>query len=197
MATADVGIPHQPGGHERQWLAGVRAGDERTFESLFRAHYPALCRYVAGLVQSEAGAEDIVQQVFMRLWERHPTWSPASGVRAYLFAACRNRALDHLKHQRIVERTAEGARLGLHVIPTVGRGSAPVEDVQLRQLQDALRQTVQAMPERRRAVFVLRWEHGLDYAEIGKVLGITPKSAEVQFGRGVKEIRAALELYRS
>src|SRR5260370_41111665 len=91
---------------EREWVARVRLGDERAVESLFEAYYPALCDFVRSYLGSPDSAEDVVQTVFLRIWEHRATWEPTSGVRAYLFAACRNRALGALKHDRAVARSA-------------------------------------------------------------------------------------------
>src|SRR5207247_4042770 len=94
--------------------------------------------------------------VFLRIWEQRATWEPTTGVRAYLFAACRNQALGILKHERVVVRTAtratrEELALGM------GRG-APAPDAALHatELANALRDAVHALPERRRMVVVLR-----------------------------------------
>jgi len=177
---------------EREWAVRVRLGDESAFESLFEAYYPPLCDFVHSYLRSAESAEEVVQTVFLRIWEQRATWEPTTGVRAYLFAACRNQALGILKHERVVVRTAtratrEELALGM------GRG-APAPDAELHaaELAKALRAAVHALPERRRMVVVLRWQHQMSYAEIASVLGISVKTVEVQMGRALASLRKQL-----
>ena len=83
-------------------MARVRLGEESAFESLFEAYYASLCDFVQSFLHSAESAEEVVQTVFLRIWEQRATWEPTTGVRAYLFAACRNQALGILKHERVV-----------------------------------------------------------------------------------------------
>ncbi len=188
--TALVSPAHQS--VEREWVARVRLGDERAVESLFEAYYPALCDFVRSYLGSPDSAEDVVQTVFLRIWEHRATWEPTSGVRAYLFAACRNRALGALKHDRVVARSA--ARVTSELLASGGgRGSpAPDEAVQAGELARVLRAAVDALPERRRTVVILRWQHQMSYAEIATVLGISVKTVEVHIGRALASLRKHL-----
>ena len=176
---------------ERECVARVRLGDERAVESLFEAYYPALCDFVQSYLGSPDSAEDVVQTVFLRIWEHRATWEPVSGVRAYLFAACRNRALGALKHDRVVARSA--ARVTSEQVAWVsGRGDLPDEAVQAVELAQALRAAVDRLPERRRTVVILRWQHQMSYAEIACVLGISVKTVEVHIGRALAFLRKHL-----
>ncbi len=177
---------------ERERVTRVRLGDENAFESLFEAYYPSLCDFAQSYLRSAESAEEVVQTVFLRIWEQRATWEPTTGVRAYLFAACRNQALGILKHERVVVRTAtratrEDLALG------IGHG-APAPDAELHatELANALRNAVHALPERRRMVVVLRWQHQMSYAEIASVLGISVKTVEVQMGRALASLRKQL-----
>ena len=177
---------------EREWVARVRLGDENAFEALFEAYYPSLCDFVQSYLHSAESAEEVVQTVFLRIWEQRATWEPIIGVRAYLFAACRNQALGILKHERVVVRTA--ARATREDLPLgMGRG-APAPDAELHgtELANALRHAVHALPERRRMVVVLRWQHQMSYAEIASVLGISVKTVEVHMGRALASLRKQL-----
>jgi hypothetical protein len=94
-----------PASPESALLERIRSGDEAAFEHLFRSYYQPLCDFAMSYVRSRETAEELVQTVFLRLWEKRESLRPATGVAAYLFAACRNGSLDHLKHRRVVERT--------------------------------------------------------------------------------------------
>src|SRR5207244_12071834 len=132
------------------------------------------------------------QTVFLRSWEHRPTWEPTAGVRAYLFAACRNQALGVLKHERVVARVAGRAtreRILLGIAPArVG----PDDELQASELADALREVIERLPERRRLVVILRWQQQMSHAEIARVLGISVKTVEAQMGRALAFFRSQL-----
>lgn len=169
--------------------ARIRRGDERAFEAMFLEHYASLCEFVDTYVRAPDVAEEVVQAVFLRIWEGRESWDPKSGARAYLFAACRNQALDVLRHDQIVARSVQtAADLG------VGQGSVPAAAdaaLEAAELGDRLRTVVAALPERRRLVVVLRWQHQLSNPEIARILGISVKGVEMQFSRALADLRRA------
>ena len=109
LTSSSFGAPRRDSAQSASLVGGPRLSDEREFETLFLEHYSSLCEFVDSYVHAPDVAEEIVQAVFLRLWESRDSWEPRSGARAYLFAACRNQSLDYLRHERIVARTAEHA----------------------------------------------------------------------------------------
>jgi RNA polymerase sigma-70 factor (ECF subfamily) len=179
-------------------LERIRSGDEKAFENLFRSYYQALCDFVAGYVRSRETAEELVQTIFLRLWEKRETWKPAAGIRAYLFAACRNQSLDHLKHRGVVERAARPGGWPGGPESSVGlQPLGPDEAIQASELTEAIRHAVQQLPERCRAVVVLRWEHQLSNLEIARALGISVKGVEAHVTRALACLRKRLGAFRS
>jgi RNA polymerase sigma-70 factor (ECF subfamily) len=170
----------------------VRANDERVFASMFLEHYSSLCEFVDSYVRAPDVAEEIVQGVFLRLWESRASWRPKHGARAYLFAACRNQALDMLRHEKIVSRTAELA-FDFSVAQTSVPPRAQAE-LEAAEIADRLRSAVERLPERRRLVVVLRWQHQLTNPEIAQIMGISVKGVEMQFSRALADLRRAFDL---
>ena len=167
-----------------------RADDERVFAKLFLDHYASLCEFVDAYIRAPDVAEEIVQAVFLRLWESRDSWEPKRGARAYLFASCRNQALDYLRHERIVTRTADVA-----FDSDAGRSRDPNRadhDLEAAELGDRLRAVVDRLPERRRMVVVLRWQHQLTNPEIARIMGISVKGVEMQFSRALADLRRNL-----
>jgi len=181
-----------PDAAEREWVARIRLADGDAFEALFHAYYARLCDFVQSYVRSPDLAEELVQTVFLRVWEHRATWEPTTGVRAYLFAACRNQALGAVKHERVVALVArraicEDIALGI-AAPPMG----PDDALQATELTAVLREAVNRLPERRRIVVILRWQQQMSYAEIARVLGISVKTVEVQLGRALASFRRQL-----
>jgi RNA polymerase sigma-70 factor (ECF subfamily) len=180
---------------DRERVERIRAGDESAFEALFTGYYTALCEFAQSYLHAPEASEELVQSIFLRIWEHRSEWQP-EGIRAYLFAACRNGARDYQQHQRIVKRFED--RSSVEDLPA-GHGNPPArpdEEVQAVELEAAFRKAVQELPERRRLVVVLRWEHHLSHAEIASVLGISVKTVETQFGRAIATLRKGLARFR-
>jgi RNA polymerase sigma-70 factor (ECF subfamily) len=185
-----LSIDRVAGDADARRVRGTPVDDEGAFEALFREHYASLCQFVDSYVHAPDVAEEIVQGVFLRLWESRQSWQPTQGARGYLFAACRNQALDFIRHEKIVARTAE-----LAVEADAGLGSAPAPaDAELEnaELGERLRAVVAQLPERRRLVVVLRWQHQLTNPEIARVMGISVKGVEMQFSRALADLRRQL-----
>jgi RNA polymerase sigma-70 factor (ECF subfamily) len=175
---------------DNELVARVRLGDAEAFEQLFHTYYEPLCAFVLGYVGSPAAAEDVVQETFVRIWERRTEWDVRGKVRSYLYSAVRNRALTQLRHTRVVARTQERTQREV----TLG-GRAPAqsdERVRMDEMAQALARAIDRLPARRRQAYTLRWQHELSMAEIAGVMGVTVKCAEAHLAAASKAIREAL-----
>lgn len=172
-------------------VARIRAGDDAAFESVFRAYYEALCAFCYRYVKSSERAEDLVQDVFGALWTARASLEIRTSLRAYLYAAVRNRALNLRKHDTVVDdwerdESDDDVRL-LHPKP-----AQPDELLDRAQLEAQLAAAFEALPERCALVMRLRWQEQLSYAEIAESLGITVKGVEKQLSRGLQALRSQL-----
>ena len=164
----------------------LRQGDETAFDEIFRAWYASLVRLAESITRSRAVSEEIVQDVMLELWRRRESLARDTSPQAYLFQSTRNRALNHVRHER-VERTAEPILTTRSEI----EASAPSELVE-EEIDVALRTAVSELPERCREVFELSRTHGLKYSEIANVLGISVKTVEAQMGKALRSLRVKL-----
>lgn len=143
-------------------------------------------------MRSREAAADLVQDLFLTLWERCEAGGLPALTPAYLYTAARNRALKHLRHRRVVARWAEQASLAPR--PT---GPGADADVRAREVAEAIRGAIDALPERCREIFLLSREHQMSYATIAEVLGISVKTVETQMWRALKALRESLAPYLS
>jgi RNA polymerase sigma-70 factor (ECF subfamily) len=171
---------------ERDLQQRIRAGDESAFDSLFRAHYAHLVRMAESIVRERALAEEIGQEVMLEVWRRHESIQVEQTFRAYLIRSTRNRALNHVRHQRVVAREAEAAAIEV-------RSSPSAEDEMLGvELDRVVRDAIADLPDNCREVFQMSREQGLKYAEIAAVLEISIKTVEKRMGQALAELRARL-----
>jgi len=171
---------------DRELLARLRAGDHDAFDAIFRAWYAPLVRLTEGLVRERAVAEELAQDVMLELWRRREALDPNGTAQAYLFQSARNRALNHIRHLRVQEKTAP--RVAADPPP-----STPTDaHVGTDELQAAIGRAMDALPPRCREVFELSRVHGLKYAEIASSLGVTVKAVEAQMARALRTMREEL-----
>jgi RNA polymerase sigma-70 factor (ECF subfamily) len=164
----------------------VNRSDSTTFDELVRAHYARLCDFAYRFVHSRAVAEDLVQDVFVRLWERHDQFDFQDPLK-YLYQAVRNRAVSHLRHERIHARWEAEASTAEHAHEHTAATETDVEE-----LQRAIAAAVDALPERCRVIFTMSREQDLSYAEIARILDLSVKTVETQMGRALKSLRTRL-----
>src|SRR2546429_1719889 len=108
----DVRAPTLPlAGEERDWGARIRAGDAAAFERAFRTYHPALCKFAFRYVHSRDVAQELVHDVFATLWEERGRLS-VDRLKSYLYAAVRNLAISHLRHELVERRWRERAPAG-------------------------------------------------------------------------------------
>src|SRR6059058_3973026 len=89
---------------ERAWADRIRAGDIAAFETLYRTYWQRLFAFAFRYVQSKEDAEELVQEVFFRIWRGRAQWMPAGAVRNYLYLAVRNAARDRLERAAVARR---------------------------------------------------------------------------------------------
>lgn len=164
----------------------LRLGDEAAFGQVFRAHYNALCRYAMGIVGDAENAEEVVQDVFLRIWEKRETLEITSSLKSYLFRAVHNGCMNHLERHKKKVRLDEAPLKIVHQADT----SAP--DIQSKELEKAIADALQTLPEQCRRVFELSRFEELKYREIAETLGISVKTVENQMGKALRLMREKL-----
>ena len=178
---------------DRRWAAQIRKGDRNAFEALFHAYVDQLYAFAAEHVEEPSAAEDVVQEVFCDLWERRSDWEPQGTVKAYLYRAVRNTALDRLDRRQVREKWEEEEKQEDRLRFEVG----PANDVHQDQLREAMEEAVEDLPERQKLVYRLAHRHGLSYREIASALGIARKTVENHMGRALQSLRRQLGTYAS
>lgn len=171
---------------ERDLQQRIRAGDEAAFDSVFRAHYAHLVRMAESVLRERALAEEIAQEVMLELWRRRESLEVEQTFRAYLIRSTRNRALNHIRHQRIVAREAAYAAVDPPSSPSAE------DEVLGDELERAVRDAIDGLPENCRKVFKMSREQGLKYAQIASALEISVKTVEKRMGQALAELRERL-----
>jgi RNA polymerase sigma-70 factor, ECF subfamily len=167
-------IDHSPDEYARL-LAAVRTGDERAFRALFDALYAPLRRFAFSLVRDAAVADDLVQDAFVRLWDRRERLDDALPVRAYLFRIVRNLALNTRRDAATRRRLLDDPLA--HDSAAVPRGfAAPDEAAAGDDLGGKLAGWLDELPPRQREALLLSRVEGLSHAEVAEAMGCAPRT---------------------
>jgi RNA polymerase sigma-70 factor (ECF subfamily) len=165
----------------------IRQGDIEQFESLFRSSYVSLVRYAKTLIKDHDTAEEIVQDLFFRLWQDKEKLNIESSLNGYLFRSVHNKCLHFIEHNRVVDRYAEEMSYR-----QPEKQESPSDILQYRELQARVAKILERLPERCGQIFYLSRFEGLKYSEIAEKLSVSVKTVESNMGRALKEFRKEL-----
>jgi len=167
---------------DRDLVERVRAGDGAAFDILFERHSPRVRGRVLRIVRDGAAADDLLQDVFLRLWTRAGQWEQRGPLRAWLLRMAANLALNHLRsvrrrRQRPLAPPAEGDEGEEDTLPgwMVDAASLPPDELAQRaEERGTFRGLIDALPDGQRDVLRLAAEHEMEINEIADELDIPP-----------------------
>jgi RNA polymerase sigma-70 factor (ECF subfamily) len=163
-------------------------GTEDEFEQVFRAYFKSLHVYACTLLREPVAAEEMVQTVFVRLWEKRMDLEIREKLSSYLYRAVHNESMNYLKHlKRRSTYQSYAMRQQTHTRNTDASGK-----LSLRELEGRLQKALNELPEQCRTVFQLSRFEELRYKEIADKLGISVKTVENQMGKALKLMRLKL-----
>ena len=160
---------------------------ERGIEALFRHYFEMVHRSVLRIISNRSTAEDVSQEVFMDLWRKRDRLNITSSLPAYLRRAARNRALNHIRDQKLKFDDSDEGHLEL---PS---GAVSVtQRLAAEELQRRIDAAIEALPERCRIIFALSRFEEMTYREIAEELNISVKTVENQISKALRLLREAL-----
>jgi len=175
----------------RVYMDRINTGiSEAEFEQAFKSHFKALHAYACTILKEEAAAEEIVQQVFFKLWEKKEQVHIQQSVSAYLYRSVYNESLNYLKHQKVKKAHQS------HTLYTSGTSSEQVSrKVIARELEAKIAEALNQLPEQCRTIFQMSRFEELKYREIADRLNLSVKTVENQMGKALRIMRTQLIEY--
>jgi RNA polymerase sigma-70 factor (ECF subfamily) len=161
---------------------------EEKVELLFRQYYAGLCKSLYRTLRDASLAEDIVQEVFLKVWDRRATLQMDEAIPAYLYRSCYNTALNFLNRQKPqtdINPLAE----------SIPGSDTPEKDLDLLETESQVHRAIAALPPKTRLVFSLSRFEELSYKDIADRLDISVKSVEKHMGIALQRLRENLREY--
>ena len=170
-------------------LIGIIAqGNEQAFDKLFTDWYGKLHAYACSVLRDDAMAEEAVQSVFCRIWEKRDQLQVRSSLKAYLYGSVYHECMSWLRHEKHIKaHRSYVLRSGDHSAAENASGKAELGELEIR-----LKQALDELPDQCRAIFQLSRFGGLKYREIAEQLDLSVKTVEAQVSKALKELRSKL-----
>jgi RNA polymerase sigma-70 factor, ECF subfamily len=165
-------------------------GEQGTFERLFKTHFKSLYAYALTIVKNEMVAEEMVQNVFFKIWEKKAGLNLQTPALAYLYKSVYHESLNYLKHQKV--KVAYQSHTAYQLKNQTDQAS---KKVLLSELEQQINKALSELPEQCRTIFQMSRFEELKYQEIADQLGLSIKTVENQMGKALKLMRLKLVDY--
>jgi len=176
--------------YEKDLIGRLKEGDQTAFELLFHFYYPGLVMYSTQFTADRMEAEEIVQDFFVRFWQKHRQILLTDSLKSYLFLSVKNSCLNYLKHKKVEEKyirkMAELSNRHLAYDPDL---------YVVSELQEKVKDAIDLLPEKCREVFIMSRVQGLKNEEIATNLNISKRTVETQISKALKVLRIELKDY--
>jgi len=171
------------------YIKGLQEGDRIVFEQIFREYYPLLCNFARRYVSDKSTAEELVQDLFCKLWDRRSQLHINTSFNSYLYKSVTNYCLNYYRDLEIEKKIIINHVDNIEDLP----GNSDFE--QDTDLHEKINRALLELPEKRREIFELSRFEGLKYHEIAKKLNLNIKTVETQMARSLEFLRSNLKEY--
>lgn len=153
-------------------IALLREGDPLSFEILFQKYYVRFYNFVFNLTKNSQAAEDIIQNVFMKIWINRANLCPDQSIHNYIYVLSKREMLNHIRDRK--------AYVQVERLVMAEQPSEEVTDqsMSLKELDERIRRFIADMPEQRRKVFLLSRYRGLTNKEIAEMMGLSVRTVD-------------------
>jgi RNA polymerase sigma-70 factor, ECF subfamily len=165
----------------------IKSGDEHALRDLFKKYYASLCTFAYVFIKNKEQAEELVADVFIKIWEKREKIEIASSLKAYLYVATKNQALANLQKSNIFFQQIDQLppHLAINYI-------TPEDTFTSGEFFRDLSSIIDTLPAQCRIIFIMHKIDGFSYREIADILQISVKTVENQMGKALKFVREEL-----
>jgi RNA polymerase sigma-70 factor (ECF subfamily) len=168
-------------------------GENEAFETLYRRHKDPLFRYLLRQCGNPATAEELFQDVWIKLVHARKSYSIKAKFKTYLFHIAHNRLIDHYRKEgRRVPISYDDCPEDMEIASPSEPTSNPENIASLEQQKEQFLSLVHALPETQKEAFLLKEETGLSIEEIAKITGVNMETAKSRLRYAVKKLRDAM-----
>lgn len=179
-------LQYRDNNQERDLAIALSKGSQEAFREIFMRYFPKIKIFCLKILGAEEDAEDMAQEIFIKIWNERDHFSNVLNLNAYLFRLSRNLLYDFQTEKQ--RKSQHNVDWEVDEIDSI----SPQEVLEEKDLRTIVNFHVEHMPQQRRTIYRLSREQGLSNAEIAERIGITKKSVENHLNLALKELRKAL-----
>jgi RNA polymerase sigma-70 factor (ECF subfamily) len=172
---------------EKILLERIASGDRKAFNQLHTAHIGNVYNYIYLFTKSKDETEEILQEVFVSIWENREKLEVVRSFKHYLFRAAKNKLINHIRHSRIKNRVL--AEIGQHA---TGIMESPDDQLTYKEYHRLLQEAIEILPPKRKQIFKLNIEDGASFDQIADQLEISKSVVKKQFYQASNFVREYL-----
>ena len=164
-------------------ISDLKKGDQKAFKFIFDLLCSNLVYFSYNIVKDQSTAENIVQDVFLHIWEKRKSLNEDQNLKTYLYTIVKNRSLKYIRHQNVVHKNEPELKL-------IYSDKIEIDKkIESEELSRQYEKAINKLPEKCREIFLLSRNYNLKYKEIAELLGISVKTVETQISRALKTLR--------
>lgn len=170
--------------------SGIKRGDKKCFRLLYQRYYSGLCQFAFQYTGRIDVAEEIVQDIFMKLWEGHEKYNIEGSIQSYLYGSVRNGSLNYL-NRLILERKCNN-ETAAHIHRTIAYFQISQEDGSSilidKEFEKSFKKALESLPKKCREIFLLNRKEGLSHSEIADKLGLSRNTIQRQMSIAIEKL---------
>lgn len=165
----------------------LNTGNELVFEKVFKQYFKVLQNYAYTILNDLDVAEEMVQNVFLKIWEKREKLPQDANIGSYLYKSVYHESLNWLRHEKVKFSHQE------HTLYSMKNETDNTADrIKMKQLEEHLQKALNDLPQQCRTIFQMSRFDELRYREIADELGISVKTVENQMGKALRLMRLKL-----
>jgi RNA polymerase sigma-70 factor (family 1) len=173
---------------------GIRQGDIAVFEELYRQYYLYLCLIAEHIVRNHSDAEEIVSDVFVKLWTIREKIEIATSIKAYLIKAVHNTSINYLEKLRLENKLTDSLSKSDYEL-LAWDSDYPLGQLYEKEIMEILDRGINSLPASCRQIFILSRDRGMKYCDIASKLGISVNTVKTQLKIALSRLRDILQDY--
>lgn len=173
----------------QELLTQLKNGDMLAFDRIYELYSHKLFSFVLKILKNEAEADDIVQEVFVKIWESRDKLGDHKLLNSYIFTIAYNNSIDLIRKRINNNKYLEHLR-NSSIIQTT---PSSISEIEFNELNIQIEKLIANLPDRQRQVYLLHRENGLTYPEIAKQLGISKNTVENHMVKALKYLRLNMD----
>ncbi len=182
---------------DKNLIKRIKKDDGKAFEELFRRYFAALHNYAVFYTGSSQMAEDMVHDVFYKIWDTRKNLNIHTSIKSYLFRSVHNNCIQYLRHLKVVNEHSRKHEARLQEALMMNRlyFETGLSKLMQKEIGELVKEAISTLPEKTRDIFLMSRDMHLKNSEIAQKLEVTEKAVEYHITRALLSLRQELKDY--